>query len=262
VATGRFIRFNDTMGQERLGADLAITVDPADSKRVYVAWCDRVGGATGTDWTVHVRRSSDSGQTWTNDLRTVTNAKNPALAINSNGRLGFVCQRFTGSRWITQLEVTNDDWHTAATTLVLHTAPSGTPARAFLPYIGDYIRLISVGADFYGVFSGNNTPDAANFPSGVTYQRGANWTTHTLLNTDGVTPVPVSIDPFFFHWSAQSIVRGPIARSPIVPITRLPREPREPRLPRLPREPIVREPIDRGPIDPGPIRRAPQDLDL
>jgi hypothetical protein len=81
---------------------------------------------------------------------------------------------------------------------VLHQAPSNTPGREFLPYIGDYIRLLAVGRDFYGVFSGNNTPDMANFPSGVTYQRNANFNTHILLNTDGVTPVAVSIDPFFF----------------------------------------------------------------
>src|SRR5262249_2331994 len=54
VATGRFIKFNATMGQERLGADLSIAVDPTNSSAVYVAWCDRVGGPTGTDWTIHL----------------------------------------------------------------------------------------------------------------------------------------------------------------------------------------------------------------
>ena len=49
------------------------------------------------------------------------------------------------------------------------------------------------------MFSGNNTPNTANFPNGVTYQRHANWTTHTLLSTDNVTPVATSIDPFFFR---------------------------------------------------------------
>jgi hypothetical protein len=34
----------------------------------------------------------------------------------------------------------------------------------------------------------------------VSYQRNANFTTHTLLRNDGVTPVPISIDPFFFHY--------------------------------------------------------------
>ena len=201
VATGRFIRFNDTMGQERLGADLAIAVDPSNAGTVYLAWCDRVGGSAGTDWTIHVRRSTNSGQSWSGDIRTITNAKNPALAVNADGEVGFLCQQFTGTRWVTQLELTADAWASPAATVVLHTAPSTVPARTFLPYIGDYVRLIAVDSDFYGVFCGNNTPDQANFPSGVTYQRFANWATHTLLNTDNTTPVATSIDPFFFHWT-------------------------------------------------------------
>src|SRR5262249_56456173 len=47
VATDRFMRFNAIMGQERLGADLTIAVDPTDSSTVWIAWCDRVGGASG-----------------------------------------------------------------------------------------------------------------------------------------------------------------------------------------------------------------------
>jgi hypothetical protein len=257
VATGRFIRFNAQMGQERLGADLAIAVDPADSGTVWVAWCDRVGGASGTDWTVHVRRSTDRGQTWSADLRTITNAKNPALAVNSKRLLGLAYQAFTGSRWVTQLELTSDGWATAVTPIVLHTAPSTTPAAAFLPYIGDYIRLLTVGADFYGVFSGNNTPDMANFPNGVSYQRGADWNTHTLVSTDGVTPVAASIDPFFFHWSEAVVpirgrgrapvitpgpVRGPIARGPIIPPQ--PPQPPEPIIGPTPRNEPTETEID------------------
>jgi FG-GAP-like repeat len=48
------------------------------------------------------------------------------------------------------------------------------------------------------VFCANNTPDLNNFPSGVIYQRKANWNAHTLLGVDGVTPISASIDPFFF----------------------------------------------------------------
>ena len=33
----------------------------------------------------------------------------------------------------------------------------------------------------------------------MTYQRNANFGTQTLFAADGVTPVPVSIDPFFFE---------------------------------------------------------------
>jgi hypothetical protein len=208
VATDRFVRFTTTtgpLGQDRIGGDLAVAVDPTNSSNVYVAWCDRVGGAAGTDWTIHVRHSTDRGQTWSADVRTITNAKNPAIAINDRGRLAFLFQQLdsTGAagRWVTQLELTADSWATAPTNLVLHTALSSVPARNGFPFLGDYVRLLTVGNDFYGVFSGNNTPNSANFPNGVTYQRNANWTTQTLLALDNITSVPVSIDPFFFYCS-------------------------------------------------------------
>ena len=48
---------------ERLVAsDLSIAVDPRDSRRVWVAWGDRPAGTT--NLTLHVRRSTDRGQTW------------------------------------------------------------------------------------------------------------------------------------------------------------------------------------------------------
>jgi hypothetical protein len=201
VATDRTVVWNDIMGQERLGGDLAIAVDPGNSGKVFIAWCDRVGGFSGTDWTVHVRVSADRGQTWSDDIRTITNVKNPSLAVNAAGKLAMLYQQFTGGNWVTQLEMTTDSWATPAVTLVLHTAPAGTPLRTFLPYLGDYVRLLAIRSDFYGVFCGNNTPDRANFPNGVKYQRHANWNTRTLLDTDNLTPVQVSIDPFFFHYS-------------------------------------------------------------
>jgi hypothetical protein len=189
---------------------------------------------------MHVRRSTDRGKTWSNDLRTIKNAKNPGLAINSNSELGLLYQAFTGSRWVTTLELTVNGWSTAATTVVLQTASSATPARSFFPYIGDYVRMIAIGTGFYGVFCGNNTPDNANFPNGVKYQRNANFATKTLLALDGVTPVAVSIDPFFFHHTPSLVPRQPITRAPT---------------------PIVREPIATKPTpitrDPGPILPPP-----
>jgi hypothetical protein len=205
IATNQFFRFTRTtgpLGQERIGADLAIAVDPRDSATVFVAWANRVGGSAGTDWTIHVRRSTDRGRTWSGDLRTVTNAKNPALAVNSQGLLGFLFQQLVGTgaeaRWVTHLESTDNAWTTPARNMVLHTALASAPARVGLPYLGDYIRLLALGEDFYGVFSGSNLPDRANFPWGITYQRNANWATHTLLGVDNATSVAVSIDPFFF----------------------------------------------------------------
>jgi hypothetical protein len=261
VVTGRFALFNAIMGQERLGSDLAIAVDPGNSSSTYISWCDRVGGASGTDWTLHVAHSTNRGASWLADVRTITNAKNPGLAVNTNGLVALAYQAFTGTTWDTKLELTSDSWATAVTPLVLHTAPSATPLAQFLPYIGDYIRMIAIGSNFYGVFCGNNTPNMANFPNGVTYQRSADFATQRLLSTDGVTVVAPSIDPFFFHWSPTLIPRGPIARVPISRspvISRTPIVTRGPILPRPPQppEPIVRDP---GPLKPG---KAVKDLDL
>ena len=159
---------------------------------------------------------------------------------------------------MTQLELTTNAWSTAATVVVLHTAPSATPARTFLPYLGDYIRLLAVGTDFHGVFCGNNTPDSANFPNGVAYQRAANFTTRTLFHTDGVTPVAPSIDPFYFHWTDKPIIRSR-AIEPIIATT-----PVQPRTiePVTPIRPISREPII-SPIGPRPgAGQGASNLDL
>jgi hypothetical protein len=183
-----------------------------------------------------VSSSTNKGQTWSADIRTITNAKNPALAVNSAGLLGLAHQQFTGATWDTKLELTSNNWGSAITPLMLHTAPSNAPTPPqFLPYLGDYIRLLSIGADFYGVFSGNSTPNMGNFPNGVTYQRNADWTNHRLLANDNTTVVPISIDPFFYHWSQILIPRTITPRpSPIPP------------------RPITRTPIQRGPIAPRP----------
>jgi hypothetical protein len=256
VVTNRFAKWNDVMGQERLGADLAVAVDPNASGTVYLAYCDRVGGATGTDWTLHVVRSTDRGQTWSADLRTITNAKNPALAVSSVSNVGLLYQSFANSKWTTILEITGDAWSTTPGSFTLHSADATVPTATFQPYIGDYVRLLSVGSDFYGVFCGNNTADPANFPQGVVYQRNANWSTHTLLSTDNVTPVAASIDPFFFHWSPAiiPIARLPIQRSPVVSPTPVARVPR---IPIQPPEPI--QPVSPGPE---PTQEKGSNLDL
>ncbi|MQS10915.1 hypothetical protein F7Q99_01120 [Streptomyces kaniharaensis] len=204
VATQRSVRFNvkvGPLGQERIGADLSIAVDPGNSDSVWIAWCDGTGGDVPTDYVLHVQHSANRGQTWAAAHADLVNAKNPSLAINSDGLVGLVFQQFANGQWTTALELTADlgkTWERQ----ILHQAPADVPRAVGLPYLGDYIRMVTVGSDFYGVFAGNNTPDKANFPVGVTYHRNANFNTHQLLDNDGVTRVPVSIDPFFFHRAA------------------------------------------------------------
>jgi len=204
VASNLTAVWNGSMGQERLGADSAIAVDPTNPDVVWVAWGDQPGGVS-APWTIHVQRSADGGQTWSGDVRTVSKGKNPCLAVNAAGHLGFLCQTLTGSgtaqRWETTFEVTTDGWATPVAPAVLHSALASNPVPTFHPYLGDYARVIAIGTAFYGVFSGSNHPDKANFPNGVTYQRNVDWNARQLLDLDGVTAVPDSIDPFFFAWT-------------------------------------------------------------
>ena len=66
-------------------------------------------------------------------------------------------------------------------------------------WTGDYNGMLAHGRHFYGTFATDNTPDLANFPHGVRYQRNANFATKQLLNLAGIAVIPPSIDPFFFE---------------------------------------------------------------
>ncbi len=190
-------------GQQRLGGTLSIAVDPRpdQDQTVYLAWGDQQPQST---FTLHIRSSTDGGVTWSPaDLLTVPNALNAALAINSEGIIGLLYQQLMGSgassRWVTHFRSTTNgvNWND----LVLATTPAQVPAKSFDPYLGDYDHLVAVGRDFFGIFSANNTPNQANFPNGVRYQRNVDFQHHTLLGTDNTSPVAASIDPFFFKVS-------------------------------------------------------------
>ncbi|MCX6249853.1 MAG: hypothetical protein NTX61_03780 [Bacteroidetes bacterium] len=196
---------NSAMGQDRLGDKAAIAVDPRDSRRVYIAYVD-LGGGTGNTATIHVRRSDDSGSTWSGDLLPISQGTVPQLSVNTRGDVAFLYQQLTGTapnqRWETHFRQSSNTG-TSWTNLILSQTPSNSPAYTFLPYLGDYACLRPVGKDFYGVFSANNTPNNANFPQGVTYQRNANFATNQIRNLANTSNRDVSIDPFFF--SVQQI---------------------------------------------------------
>ncbi len=200
VVRGAKFNFNGFLGQQRTGGDVAIAVDPANKNTVYIAYNDdQPGGIYG----LHVFKSADAGKTWTADFRPMLrDALNPGLAINSVGKLGLLYQQLTGTgsarTWVTKFEILKANG-TPETIFVLHQAPDNRPVKQFDPYLGDYAHLMSVGKDFYGIFSGSNSPKKTNFPSGIVYQRNANWETGTLLDVDNVSPVNPSIDPFFFR---------------------------------------------------------------
>jgi hypothetical protein len=210
VAQNRSFPFTDAnsaspryLGQERYGSSLSLAVDPNNSSNVYIAWADRI--AT-DDYTVHVRRSTDRGVNWSSDLLAITNAICPALAINENGTVGFFYQQLTADaggnlKWESHLAQTADAFATKDDK-VLAVVPADSPVRAFGPYLGDYAHLEASGLWFVGVFSANNTPDASQFPHGVSFQRNADFGTQRLLDADNITPVDISIDPFFYKVKA------------------------------------------------------------
>lgn len=207
VVTGVTVpAFPATLGSNRLVAsNLSIAINPNNSAEVWIAWADN----NGSNYTLHVRRSTNSGATWSlADVKTVNNATNPALAINNAGRVGFLYQQLTGpaaaQTWETHFETTTNAGAFWTDTLLARTSDS-VPANFF---IGDYVHVMAVGETFYGVFSATNIPNSANFPQGVTFARNANFNTQTLLNTDGVTAVNPSIDPFFFKVSYRNIFYG------------------------------------------------------
>jgi len=186
-----------TLGQERIGSTLSIAVDPNHSSTVYIGWADH--GSKGDIYTLHVRRSTDRGLTWSKtDLphSTISNATNIALAVANNGVAGLLYQQLAAGRWVTHIVQSHDGFITVQD-LTLASVPANAPVQQFLPYLGDYDYLLSVGNEFRGVFSANNSPDLANFPQGVTYQRAANFSTRTLTDGSG-NPVAISIDPFYF----------------------------------------------------------------
>jgi hypothetical protein len=187
------------LGNNRLVAsNLSIAVDATWAGRVWIAWADRPAGGT---YTLHLRRSETFGRDWSDDLLTIPNATNPALAVNSDGTVGLLFQQLTGTiptrRWVTHFR-RRALFATTFSDLILASTPANSPTPSFQPYLGDYTRVVAVGRSFFGVFSASNLANRANFPAGVRYQRNANFDTNTLLALDLVTPVSPSIDPFFF----------------------------------------------------------------
>ena len=193
---------NSLVGNQRVCGSLSIAVDPNDNQTVWLAYAT---GTSATNYTLHVRRSSDGGATWGSDLTTVSPAVNAALAITTDSKVGFLYQELvtpgtcTGGSpcWETHLEITTHG--TAWTNVTLANTPD-TLTTSINNILGDYEYLAAVGKNFYGVFSANNLPNATNFPQGVTYQRYADLTTAHQLYADAAHTMTVaaSVDPFFF----------------------------------------------------------------
>lgn len=206
VATGLAMTWLGDLGNERVGSQLSIAVDPKDSHVVYVAWGD---GLDPANFTLHVRASSDGGKTWsTTDLNTVAAATNPALAINDESVVGFLYQKLVKpgtckgggggvSCWETHFERgKRTDWRDLRRPL------ANVPDNLGGFPLGDYDHVLALGKRFYGAFSASNYPDKANFYSDVKFHRHVDWAGHKLYADAAHTIVVApSVDPFFFSVS-------------------------------------------------------------
>lgn len=190
------------LGREWWGGDLYLTVDPNDAAKVYISYSD---SEFGKPRTLHLRRSTNSGQNWTPDLLTTPSAKNAAIAISSQGKIGYVYQQLAGTspnlRWQTHLRRSTDGVVWDDVTLADFPA-EGPDSPGGSRIVGDYMNMVAVGKNFYGVFSSYNDLVNASFPAGVTWLRNKTPTGDPMprfLGVDGTTTVAASIDPFFFR---------------------------------------------------------------
>jgi len=199
IATGIQFTWDYILGEERTAGDLSIAVDPTNSKNVYVAWAELLSGV----YTLHLMNSATGGATWSADLfaGAITNATHPCLAINSQGKIGFLYQQITGvgstQTWETHFRSSPDG--IAWDDTILCTAINSPTVNTIFS-LGDYTHMMAVGKNFYGVFPADNTPNLANFPSTATviYNRNHNFATQQLFANNGVSVVSDSVDPFFF----------------------------------------------------------------
>ncbi len=213
VATNVRIFENQNLGGQRLDNDLSIAVDPTNSSMVYIVWGDNQG----PNYTLRVRRSANRGQLW-DDLIQVDSANLACLAINSDGRVGFMYQKLVAGWWETHFQRTTDGTGLNWDDIVL----ARTPVAGA---VADYSRLISVGKDFYGAFPALNTPDPANFPAtppGASNPNGAKFLRQTtaaapwrLLGSAGQV-ITETVDPFFFIVQDEASVAPPTGLSSTV----------------------------------------------
>ncbi len=186
VATGETFP-QGSIGQERLGSDLSIAVDPNNPARVAVAYAAVQSG----NIVVVVHLSTDSGASWSKIFTTPADSALPALAIAANGTVGLLYTSYDGTNLETHLVQSSNNF-TSNTDLLLSKFADQSLVSDFDPYIGDYEDLVAVGNTFYGTFSASN--DTTDFPQQPVFLRDP-----ALL---GTKKVPFSIDPFFFKTPA------------------------------------------------------------
>ena len=199
-----------SLGQERVGSDVAIAVDPNNANHVVIASVTAPGANGANLMQVILAESTDGGATWVIKFTTSAAVRSalPALSILTNGAIGLLYAQYDPAtdQLSQHLLATTDDFATTTDSL-LGTQSNATPAIVFDPYIGDFYDLTSVDDTFFGTFSASNADNGTDalFPS-ATFQRnfiGTPGTAGFALSNLAGSPVSFSIDPYVFSFTLQ-----------------------------------------------------------
>ena len=145
------------LGQERLGSDLSIAVDPGDSNRVAVAFAAVLDGHP----IVVLKVSTNRGADWQQVFAGPSDSALPAVAIARNGTIGLLYTSYSAGNLeshFAQFPRLPD----AYSEEVLSRFGDQSLVSDFDPFVGDYQDLVAVGNVFFGTFSASN--DARLFP--------------------------------------------------------------------------------------------------
>ena len=199
-----------TLGQERIGSDIAIAVDPNNANHVVVAYGDAPGPNGAGIVQLVLKESTDGGATWSQEIhRTPSSTRSalPGLAILPNGAIGLLYANYDPATNVLSqhLLTTTDDFATTNDITLASQSNSLPTANGDDPYIGDFFDLTSRGNTFYGIFSASNADDGTNAQfKNVTFNRDFTGTpgTSSFRLTDATgNAIPFSIDPFFFSYA-------------------------------------------------------------
>src|SRR5262245_1884251 len=148
-----------SLGQERVGSNVAIAVDPNNAEHVLVVY-DNAPGATRGQLQLVVSESTDGGDTWSEKFSTssTTRSAQPGVAILANGAIGLLYNNYDPAtdKLSQHLLTTTDDFATTPRDITLATESNSIFDRIFSPYLGDFFDLTGIGNTFYGIFSASN----------------------------------------------------------------------------------------------------------
>jgi hypothetical protein len=197
-----------SLGQERVGSDVAIAVDPNNAKHVLVV-STNAQGATRGQLQLVVSESTDGGETWLQKFLTssATRSAQPALAILANGAMGLLYDNYDPAtdRLSQHLLTTTDDFATTNDVSLASESNKIPLSTQQALYVGDFFDLTGIGNTFYGVFSASNVNNGTDAVfKNTTFTRNfigkPGESSFKLIDTSG-NAVDPSIDPFFFSYS-------------------------------------------------------------